>query len=70
MRHRKLGDIISGLQGSKFEIIYDKQVLPTDYLGQPFEEDMNREVLGIKPLVRNTQIGSFLDYAIFVGEKI
>ena len=70
MERKKLGDIINELKGCKFELIYNKQVLPTDYLGWPFEEDMDREVLGIKSLVRDTQLETFLDCAIFVGEKI
>ena len=70
MEHKKLRDIIYDIRGTSFELIYNKEILPTDYHGFPFEEDMDREVLGVKTLIKNTEVGGFLDYAIFVGDKI
>ena len=70
MEHKKLRDVIYDLRGTSFDLIYNKEILPTDYLGFPFEKDMDREVLGIKPLIKNTEIGGFLDYALFLGEVI
>ena len=70
MERKKLRDIIGDFRGTSFDLIHNKEILPTDYLGFPFEKDLDREILGIKPLVRNTEIGGFLDYAIFLGEVI